>query len=126
MKGDKKDLLLLFNDLCKLFLILPKVSLCLFILLHILYTFHVLIFLLKFFNPNNIPFDFVINYLNGCISNLIGKKELMKLGKVALSLKDIQQVQSELNALFVVISEGPTHCAEQSIVFQHNLHIFIA
>ena len=68
----------------------------------------------------------MVDDFDGGVSNLVGDQELMELGEVAISLKDIQQVQSQFNRLFVVISQRSGHGAQQGVVLKHDLHIFVA
>ena len=126
MEGDKEHFFLLLNNLRQLLLILPELSLSLLILLHVLDIFQIFIFLFEFFDPNNVSFDFVVDDLNGSITNLVRQQKFMELSKVRVSLENIQQIQSQFYRLFIVVTESPTHSAEESLVFEHDLHILVA
>ena len=48
----------------------------------------------------------MFNDPDGGVSDLVGEKELVELGEIGVGLEDIQQVESQFERLFVVVSQG--------------------
>lgn len=67
----------------------------------------------------------MVNNLNRSVADLIRGKELVELGKVAVCLKNIEQIQGKINGFLVVISESARYSAKKGFVVQHLLHVFV-
>jgi hypothetical protein len=50
----------------------------------------------------------------------------VELGEVAVGLEDVEEVESELDGLLVVVPESPGYCSEQCLVIEHDLHVLVA
>ena len=59
------------------------------------------------------------------VSYLVIGEKLVELGEVGVRLEDVQQVQSQINGLLVVVAECARHSAEECLVVKHDLHILV-
>ena len=90
MESHKKDFFLFFNNHGKLFLVLVKFFVGLFPHLAALHLFQFDGLLLELTDSDDIPLDFVVDNLDGCITDLVGKQEFVELGEVTVCLEDIE------------------------------------
>ena len=67
----------------------------------------------------------MFNYSHGCVTDLIRQKEFVELSEVRISLEDVQQIQSELERLLIIISESTGYGSKQSLMLQHVLHVLV-
>lgn len=51
------------------------------------------------------------------VTDLVCRQKLMELGKVTVSLENVQQVQRQIYAFFVIVSECARYCAKQCFMF---------
>lgn len=67
----------------------------------------------------------MVNDLHGSVSDLVGREEFMKLGKVWVGLENVEQVERQVDRLLVVIAKSARHCAEESLMLEHEFHILV-
>ena len=67
----------------------------------------------------------MVNNPHRRVSNLVIGEELVELSEVGIRLKDIQQVQSQIDGLFVVVPKRARYGAEERLVVKHDLHILV-
>jgi hypothetical protein len=49
----------------------------------------------------------------------------VKLGEIGVSLEDIEEIKCELQTFLELIPESSGDCAEQGLVLNHELHVFV-
>ena len=125
MERDKEDLLLLFDhdgELALLFshvldhFIIRRAALC-------LLQIFTLLFELAY--AHNVALDLVVNDSHRSVSDLVIREELMELGEVRVRLEDVQEVESQVDRLLVIIAEGAGNSAKQCLVVEHDLHVLV-
>ena len=104
MERDKEDLLLLFDhdgELALLFghvldhFIVRRAALC-------LLQIFTLLFELAY--AHNVALDLVVNDSHRSVSDLVIREELVELGEVRVRLEDVQEVESQVDRLLVIIA----------------------
>ena len=106
MEGNKEHFLLLLDHDSKLSLLTMHVCGHFIVFVSSLGSLQVLRFLFEFANSDDVAFDFVINNLHCGVSDLVVGEELVELCEIGIGLKYVQQVQSQVNALLIVVSQG--------------------
>ena len=110
----------------KLFLVLSQLFLHCLVTLSMDLSLDSFRFLPELFDSDNVSFDLVIDDFNGRITNLVlqsqldlityGDQKSVEHSKIAVGLKDVQQVQSQLDALLEIISKRTRNGANQRLV----------
>jgi hypothetical protein len=54
----------------------------------------------------------MLDDLHRRVANLVSRQKLMKLGKVTVCLKNVQQVQSQIDTFFIIVSQSARYCAK--------------
>lgn len=125
MESHEKHLFLFFDHNSKLALFFSHVFSHIIPLGSSFSFFQLLGLCLELFDSQDIALNFMLNNPHGCITNLIRAQKLMELGKVGIRLEDIQQVKSQVNGFFEIVSQCARHCAKQSLVVKHYFHVFM-
>jgi len=125
VERDKKHLLLLLDDDCQLFLLFLHNHSHLIVLWLSEHLLKVLRLLFEFANAHDIPFDFVFDDAHGGVSDLVLDQEVLEVGEVRVRLEHVEEVESQVDRLLVVVTEGTTDSSEQSLVLQHELHVLV-
>ena len=50
----------------------------------------------------------------------------MELGEITICLEDVQKVEGQLNRLFVIVPQCATDSSKESLMLEHDLHVFVA
>jgi hypothetical protein len=62
-----------------------------------LHVFQVICLTLEFLHTENVALDFMVDDLHSGVTDLVGAEDLMELCEVGVGLKDIQEVQCQVD-----------------------------
>ena len=58
----------------------------------------------------------MFNYSHRSVTNLVCEQELMKLSEIWIRLEYVQKIESQLERLFIVVSECAGYCPKQGLM----------
>ena len=125
MEGHKEDLLLLLDHDSELPLLSVHVFGHLLEFLSAFGSLQVFWLLFEFTHAHNVSLDLMVDDLHGRVTYLVVWQELMELSEVRVGLEDVQQIQSQVDWLFVVVTKRTRHSSEQCLVIKHDLHVLM-
>ena len=67
----------------------------------------------------------MIDNPHGSITNLVIREELMELREVRIRLENVQQVQSQVDGLLVVVAKRTRYSSEKRLVVEHDFHVLV-